>query len=159
MTTGCRSCRRQESTGGCCCRSKEGVCDGSFFCNLNISITSTILDGSIRGFGGGAGNTQLEVLVAVLHKMGYETGIDLYKILDAATVAEKEFNPIPPYISPASVISGLSGVVSVFSKQVASAAEEYNVDARDIFIELGKRKAVAGQENLIIEVAIELAAR
>lgn len=124
-----------------------------------VKAGATILDGSIRGFGGGAGNTQLEVLVAVLHKMGYETGIDLYKILDAATVAEKEFNPIPPYISPASVISGLSGVVSVFSKQVAAAAAEYNVDARDIFIELGKRKAVAGQENLIIEVAIELAGK
>ena len=124
-----------------------------------VKAGATILDGSIRGFGGGAGNTQLEVLVAVLHKMGYETGIDLYKILDAATVAEKEFNPIPPYISPASVISGLSGVVSVFSKQVAAAAAEYDVDARDIFIELGKRKAVAGQENLIIEVAIELAGK
>ena len=122
-----------------------------------VKAGSSILDGSIRGFGGGAGNTQLEVLVAVLHKMGYNTGIDLYKILDAASIAEKEFNPVPPYISPQSVISGISGVVSVFAKQVASAAIEYGVDGRDIFMELGKRKAVAGQENLIIEVAMELA--
>ena len=121
-----------------------------------VKAGATILDASARGFGGGAGNTQLEVLIAVLHKMGYETGIDLYKILDAATVAEKEFNPVPPHISPQSVISGLSGVVSVFAKQVASAAIEYGVDGRDIFMELGRRKAVAGQENLIIEVAMEL---
>ena len=78
---------------------------------------------------------------------------------DAATVAEKAFNPVPPFASPTSIISGLSGVVSVFSKQVAAAAEQYNVDARDIFVELGKRKAVAGQENLIVEVAIELAGK
>jgi 4-hydroxy 2-oxovalerate aldolase len=122
-----------------------------------VQAGAKILDGTIRGFGGGAGNTQLEVLVAVLHKMGYETGIDLYKILDAASVAEKQFNPIPPYVSPTSVISGIAGVVSVFSKQVAAAAEEYKVDPRDIFIELGRRKSVAGQENLIIEVAQELA--
>lgn len=124
-----------------------------------VKAGATILDGSIRGFGGGAGNTQLEALVAVLHKMGYETGIDLYKLLDAATLAEKEFNPVAPFASPTSIISGLSGVVSVFSKQVAAAAEQYNVDARDIFVELGKRKAVAGQENLIVEVAIELASK
>jgi 4-hydroxy 2-oxovalerate aldolase len=135
--------------------------------NLGLAVANSIaaaksgakiIDGTIRGFGGGAGNTQLEVLVAVLHKMGYETGIDLYKILDAASVAEKEFNPIPPYVSPTSVISGISGVVSVFSKQVAEAAKKYNVDPRDIFIELGKRKAVAGQENLIVEVAQDLSA-
>lgn len=124
-----------------------------------VKAGATILDGSIRGFGGGAGNTQLEALVAVLHKMGYETGIDLYKLLDAATVAEKEFNPVPPFASPTSIISGLSGVVSVFSKQVAAAALQYDVDPRDIFVELGKRKAVAGQENLIVEVAIELASK
>jgi 4-hydroxy 2-oxovalerate aldolase len=121
-----------------------------------VEAGATIVDGSIRGFGGGAGNTQLEVLVAVLHRLGYETGIDLYRILDAASLAEKTFNPVAPYISPTSVISGLSGVVSVFSKQVAAAAEKYNIDARDIFVELGKRKAVAGQESLIIEIALNL---
>ena len=52
------------------------------------------IDACIRGFGAGAGNTQLEVLVAVLDKLGYETGIDLYKILDAANLAEKAFNPV-----------------------------------------------------------------
>ena len=120
---------------------------------------ASILDGSIRGFGAGAGNAQLEVLVAVLERFGFDTGIDLYKILDAADLAEKEFNPVAPFSSPVSIVSGLAGVFSGFSKQVVRTAQEYQVDPRDIFFELGKRKAVAGQESLIIEVAHELAAK
>jgi 4-hydroxy 2-oxovalerate aldolase len=120
---------------------------------------ASILDGTIRGFGAGAGNTQLEVLVAVLGRLGYETGIDLYKILDAADLAEKQFNPSAPYISPMSVVSGLAGVFSGFAKHVARAAEDYKVDPRDIFFGLGKRNAVAGQESLIYEVARDLASQ
>lgn len=122
-----------------------------------VNEGATILDGSIRGFGAGAGNTQLEVLVAVLGRLGYETGIDLYKILDAANVAEKEFNPVAPFSSPISIVSGLAGVFSGFSKQVGAIAKEYRVDPRDIFFELGRRNAVAGQESLILEVAKQLA--
>lgn len=122
-----------------------------------VNAGATIIDGTIRGFGAGAGNTQLEVLVAVFERMGFATGIDLYKILDAADIAEKEFNPVAPSISPMSVVSGLSGVFSGFAKQVAQAARDYQVDPRDIFFALGKRNAVAGQESLIIEVARELA--
>ena len=124
-----------------------------------VNAGATIIDGSIRGFGAGAGNTQLEVLVAVLERLGFETGIDLYKILDAADLAEKEFNPVAPFSSPVSIVSGLAGVFSGFSKQVAQTAQEYQVDPRDIFFELGRRKAVAGQESLIIEVAQALAAQ
>jgi 4-hydroxy 2-oxovalerate aldolase len=124
-----------------------------------VNAGASILDGSIRGFGAGAGNTQLEVLVAVLERLGFETGIDLYKILDAADLAEKEFNPIAPFSSPISIISGLAGVFSGFSKQVTRTAQDYKVDPRDIFFALGKRNAVAGQESLIIEVAQEIAAK
>ncbi len=119
---------------------------------------ASIIDGTIRGFGAGAGNTQLEVLVAVFARMGYDTGIDLYKILDAADIAERSFNPVAPSISPLSIVSGLAGVFSGFARPVARAAEQYQVDPRDIFFGLGQRKAVAGQESLIIEVARELAA-
>jgi 4-hydroxy 2-oxovalerate aldolase len=122
-----------------------------------VNAGASMIDGSIRGFGAGAGNTQLEVLVAVFERLGFETGIDLYKILDAADLAEKEFNPIAPFSSPVSIVSGLAGVFSGFSKQVALTAKEYKVDPRDIFFELGRRKAVAGQESLIIEVAKLLA--
>lgn len=122
-----------------------------------VNEGATIIDGTIRGFGAGAGNTQLEVLVAVFDRLGFETGIDLYKILDAADIAEKEFNPVAPSISPLSIVSGLAGVFSGFAKPVARAAENYQVDPRDIFFGLGKRNAVAGQESLIIEVARDLA--
>jgi 4-hydroxy 2-oxovalerate aldolase len=124
-----------------------------------VNAGASIIDGTIRGFGAGAGNTQLEVLVAVFERLGFETGIDLYKILDAADIAEKAFNPVAPSISPLSIVSGLAGVFSGFSKPVAAAAKEYGVDARDIFFALGQRNAVAGQESLIIEVARELAAQ
>jgi len=122
-----------------------------------VNAGASIIDGSIRGFGAGAGNTQLEVLVAVFERLGFETGIDLYKILDAADIAAAEFNPVAPFSSPMSIVSGLAGVFSGFAKHVAQAASEYKVDPRDIFFELGKRNAVAGQESLIIEVALELA--
>lgn len=121
-----------------------------------IDAGASIIDGTIRGFGAGAGNTQLEVLVAVLDRMGIETGIDLYKILDAADIAERTFSPTAPFISPISVVSGLAGVFSGFAKPVARVAREYGVDPRDIFFGLGERKAVAGQESLIIEVARDL---
>ncbi len=124
-----------------------------------VKAGASILDGSIRGFGAGAGNTQLEVLIAVLGRLGFDTGIDLYKILDAADVAEKEFNPVAPFSTPVSIVSGLAGVFSGFSKQVAQTAKDYQVDPRDIFFELGRRNAVAGQESLIIEVAQQLASR
>ena len=121
-----------------------------------VDAGASIIDGSARGFGAGAGNAQLEVLVAVFQQMGFETGIDLYKILDAADLAEKTMIKSLPYISSTSVVSGLSGVFSGFIKQVNSISQEHGVDPRDIFFELGRRNAVAGQESLILEVALAL---
>ncbi|HSI48420.1 MAG TPA: 4-hydroxy-2-oxovalerate aldolase [Ideonella sp.] len=123
-----------------------------------VEAGATIIDGSARGFGAGAGNAQLEVLVAVFQQMGYSTGIDLYKMLDAADLAEKTMIPSLPYISSTSIVSGMSGVFSGFIKQVNSIGAEHGVDPRDIFFELGRRNAVAGQESLILEVALELKA-
>jgi 4-hydroxy 2-oxovalerate aldolase len=98
------------------------------------------------------------VLVAVFKKMGYETGIDLYKMLEAADIAEKEIMPSLPYISSTSIVSGMSGVFSGFIKEVNRVSAEHGVDARDIFVQLGERNAVAGQESLILEVALALKA-
>ncbi|VXD22712.1 4-hyroxy-2-oxovalerate/4-hydroxy-2-oxopentanoic acid aldolase, class I [Planktothrix serta PCC 8927] len=123
-----------------------------------VQAGATILDGTARGFGAGSGNTQLEVLVAVLERMGFSTGIDLYKMLDAADIAEKELMPVIPSIKSLSVVSGLSGVFSGFAKHVERISKEYKVNAKDVFFELGRRKVVAGQEDLIIEVAMKLAA-
>ena len=121
-----------------------------------IEAGASIVDGTIRGFGAGAGNAQLEVLVAVLERMGYKTGIDLYKILDAADLAEKSIIEKVPTISSVSVVSGLSGVFSGFIKPVERIAIQYKLDPKDIFFELGRRKIIAGQEDYIIEVAEEL---
>lgn len=121
-----------------------------------VQAGATIIDGSARGFGAGSGNAQLEVLVAVFKKMGYETGIDLYKMLDAADIAEKQIVPSLPYISSTSIVSGMSGVFSGFIKEVNKVSAEHGVDARDIFVQLGARNAVAGQESLILEVALAL---
>jgi len=121
-----------------------------------VQAGAAIIDGCARGFGAGAGNAQLEVLVAVLDRMGYDTGIDLYKILDAGDLAEKQLVKVVPTISSVSVVSGLSGVFSGFLKPVSRVATEFEIDPRDIFFELGKRKVVAGQEDIIIEVAKQL---
>jgi 4-hydroxy 2-oxovalerate aldolase len=118
---------------------------------------ASLLDGCARGFGAGAGNTQLEVLIAVLERLGYSTGVDLYKMLDAADLAEQILMKEIPSIRSVSVVSGLSGVFSGFLKPVARIAKEFNVDPRDVFFELGRRKIVAGQEDIILEVAKELA--
>lgn len=136
--------------------------------NLGLAIANsiaaadagaTLLDGCARGFGAGAGNAQMEVLVAVLERLGYSTGIDLYKILDAADLAEQILMKEIPAIRSVSVVSGMAGVFSGFMKPVARIAKEFNVDPRDVFFELGRRKIVAGQEDIILEVAKELALR
>ena len=134
--------------------------------NLGLAIANsiaaadagaTLLDACARGFGAGAGNTQLEVLVAVLDRLQYTTGIDLYKMLDAGDLAEQTLMKEIPTIRSVSVVSGMAGVFSGFMKPVARIAKEFNVDPRDIFYELGRRKIVAGQEDIILEVAKELA--
>jgi len=122
-----------------------------------VDAGATMLDGCARGFGAGAGNAQLEVLVPVLERLGYETGIDFYKCMDAADLAERELMKVVPTIQSSSVVSGLSGVFSGFMKPVARIAAQYKLDPRDIFFELGRRKIIAGQEDIILEVAAEMA--
>jgi len=123
-----------------------------------IESGAKLIDGSSRGFGAGAGNAQLEVLVSVLERMGYKTGVDLYKMLDASDVAEREIVEHLPYINSTSIVSGLSGVFSGYLAPVNRIAKKYNIDPRDLFFELGRQKVVAGQEDMIIEVAKKLSA-
>ena len=136
--------------------------------NLGLSIANSIaaadagaalLDACARGFGAGAGNAPIEVLVAVLERLGYSTGINLYKILDAADLAEQILMKEIPVIRSVSVVSGMAGVFSGFIKPVARISKQFDIDPRDVFFELGRRKIVAGQEDIILEVAKELALR
>jgi len=121
---------------------------------LAIQEGASIIDGTLRGFG--AGNCQLEDLVALLQKVGIETGVNFYQMLDASdqimpTIMEKDMGQ-----DSLSIVSGQAGVFSAFKIHVLNAAKEFDVDPRDIFVELGKRKAVGGQEDMIVEVAEKL---
>lgn len=122
-----------------------------------VKAGATIIDGTSRGLGAGAGNCQLEVVTAVLQKLGYETGLDLYTMMDNSEhiIAPIMKNPIE--INTITLTSGLAGVFSGFAPHAEKAAKRFNVDVRDILMELGRRKVVAGQEDHIVDVAMYLA--
>ncbi|MET3290482.1 UNVERIFIED_CONTAM: 4-hydroxy 2-oxovalerate aldolase [Brevibacillus sp. OAP136] len=136
--------------------------------NLSLAMANTLaaieegatrIDGSMRCLGAGAGNTQTEVLVAVLERLGIDVGIDLYQMMD---VAEEIVGPILPgsqEIKKGSLVMGYAGVYSSFLLHAERAGKRFGIDPRDILIELGRRKAVGGQEDMIIDVAAELAKR
>lgn len=121
-----------------------------------VQAGATILDGTARGFGAGAGNAQLEALVAALHYTGYNTGIDLFRLLELADEAESSFIKAPR-ITTMSIVGGMAGVFSGFVKPVERIAAKYNLDPKAIMTELGRRKVIAGQEDLILEVAVSMA--
>jgi len=115
------------------------------------------IDGSVAGLGAGAGNTPLEVLCAVLKRMGCETGIDLYRIMD---VAEDLITPLmdqPIRIDRNALTLGYAGVYSSFLLFAQRAEKKYGVSARDILVELGRRGTVGGQEDMIEDLALTMA--
>jgi 4-hydroxy-2-oxovalerate aldolase len=122
-----------------------------------IEMGATFIDCTLRGLGAGAGNTQTEALVGVLNKAGYRTGVDFYKIMD---VAEDIVEPIlhrPQVVRNAPLMLGYSGVYSSFLLHTYRAAKKFNLDPRDILVELGRRRMVGGQEDMIVDVAYQLA--
>lgn len=123
---------------------------------LAIEEGATIIDGTLRGFGAGAGNCQLEDLIALLEKSGKKTGVNLYKLLDTSEQVMPSLMTKEMGQDAISIVSGQAGVFSAFRTQVLKAAEEFQVDAKDILVEVGKRKAVGGQEDIIVEVAEQL---
>ncbi|WP_342048061.1 4-hydroxy-2-oxovalerate aldolase [Bacillus sp. OTU530] len=136
--------------------------------NLSLAMANTLaaieegatrIDGSIRCLGAGAGNTQTEVLVAVLEKLGIPTGVDLYKMMDLAEDIVSPLLRVPQEITKDNLTLGYAGVYSSFLLHAQRAAKKFNVDARDILIELGNRKVVGGQEDMIVDVAAEISKR
>ena len=136
--------------------------------NLSLGVTNSLaavdagatrIDGSAAGLGAGAGNTPLEVFVAVAQRMGIDTGVDLYKIMD---VAEERVLPIMDQqirVDRDSLLIGYTGVYSTFLLFAQRAAARYGVSSRDILAEMGRLRTVGGQEDLIEQVALELQAR
>ncbi len=122
-----------------------------------IKEGATVVDGTLCSLGAGAGNTPTEVLVAVLDKLGYKTGVDLYKIMRSAEEIMRPRMPRPQIIDRASLALGYAGVYSSFLLHTYKAAERFKVDPLDILLELGKLKVVGGQEDMIVDVAYELA--
>jgi 4-hydroxy-2-oxovalerate/4-hydroxy-2-oxohexanoate aldolase len=120
---------------------------------------ATRIDGSAAGLGAGAGNTPLEVFAAVCERMGVHTGVDLYRLMDVAEDLVVPMMDHPIRVDRESLILGYAGVYSSFLLFAQRAAQKYGVSARDILVEMGRRKAVGGQEDLIEEVALELARR
>jgi 4-hydroxy 2-oxovalerate aldolase len=136
--------------------------------NLGLAIANSlaaleagavILDGTAKGFGAGAGNAPLEILAAVLKLQGYQSTVDLYKSLDASEIAAKLFAGFLPETNSITIVSGLAGVFSGYLKPVQRAATQFKIDPRDILVALGERKVVAGQEDLILEVASQISSQ
>lgn len=134
--------------------------------NLSLAMANTLvaieegatrIDGSVRCLGAGAGNTQTEVLVAVLDRLGIQTGIDLYKMMDLAEDVVAPILQVPQEITRDSLVLGYAGVYSSFALHAKRAAAKFGIDSRDILIELGNRKVVGGQEDMIVDVAAEIA--
>jgi 4-hydroxy-2-oxovalerate/4-hydroxy-2-oxohexanoate aldolase len=134
--------------------------------NLGMGIANSLaalaagaarIDGSAAGLGAGAGNTPLEVFVAVLDRMGAIHGVDLYKVMDVAEDLVVPLMDMPVRIDRDALVLGYAGVYSSFLLFAKRAAERYGVSSRDILVEMGRRKTVGGQEDMIEDVALDMA--
>jgi 4-hydroxy-2-oxovalerate/4-hydroxy-2-oxohexanoate aldolase len=122
-----------------------------------IEAGATRIDAAAAGLGAGAGNTPMEVFVAVCDRMGIETGVDVFKISDVAEDLVVPIMDTPVRIDRDALTLGYAGVYSTFLLFAKRAEAKYGVPAREILLELGRRRMVGGQEDMIEDTALTMA--